>query len=70
MSGILFQGKYFLVRDVPQRTDRKYELYRAPNFRKACPSFAVWASGQPTERGLATILDSLSNEGFTVNANG
>jgi hypothetical protein len=34
--------------------------------RKPCPNLSVWASGQPTERGLATILDSLSNEGFNV----
>lgn len=64
----LFQGKYFLVKDIPQKTDRKYEFYRAPNFRKACPNLPVWACGQPTERGLSTILDSLSNEGFTVSS--
>jgi hypothetical protein len=63
---LCLQGKYFLVKDVPIKTDRKYELYRAPNFRKPCPNLSVWASGQPTERGLATILDSLSNEGFNV----
>ncbi|XP_063444018.1 paladin-like isoform X1 [Mytilus trossulus] len=61
----LIKGKYFLVKDIPQKTDRKYEFYRAPNFRKACPNLPVWACGQPTERGLSTILDSLSNEGFT-----
>jgi hypothetical protein len=36
------QGKYFLVKDVPIKTDRKYELYRAPNFRKAITFSSIY----------------------------
>ncbi|KAJ8313128.1 hypothetical protein KUTeg_009321 [Tegillarca granosa] len=60
-------GKYFLVRDVTEKLDKNksYDQYRAPNVHRAKGGFPVYSSGQPTERGLITLLDKLVQDSFT-----
>ncbi|XP_060084968.1 paladin-like [Ylistrum balloti] len=61
---LVFQGKYFLVRDVNAKMDRKMSLeqYRAPNLHKANWPHSVYACGQPTERGLSKLLNYLAKD--------
>ncbi|OWF42203.1 Paladin [Mizuhopecten yessoensis] len=60
----LIKGKYFLVRDVNDKMDKKLsmEQYRTPNLHKVNGPFSVYACGQPTERGLSKLLNHLAQD--------
>ena len=65
-----YQNKYFLVRDVTESTDQLGTLpkYNCPNLRKCKGNFPVpiYGMGQPTRDGLTTMMDLLTEEGYSV----
>ncbi|XP_040831826.1 paladin isoform X1 [Ochotona curzoniae] len=62
----LVQGRYFLVRDVTEKTDMLGTLGNcgAPNFRQARGSLAVFGMGQPSLLGFRQVLQKLQKDGY------
>ncbi|KAK3090769.1 hypothetical protein FSP39_014489 [Pinctada imbricata] len=63
----LVKGRYFIVRDMTEKHDQKktYTQYKAPNFHRVQKGMPVFGAGQPTESGLTTLIDVLSEEGYS-----
>uniref|UniRef100_I3MK39 Phosphatase domain containing paladin 1 n=1 Tax=Ictidomys tridecemlineatus TaxID=43179 RepID=I3MK39_ICTTR len=61
----LVQGRYFLVRDVPEKVDvlGTSESCGAPNFRQGRGGFPVFGMGQPSLLGFRRVLQKLQKDG-------
>ncbi|KAM9702026.1 paladin isoform 2-T10 [Dama dama] len=61
----LIQGRYFLVRDVTEKTDVLGTLQScgAPNFRQVRGGLAVFGMGQPSLSGFRQVLQKLQKDG-------
>ncbi|KAB0382340.1 hypothetical protein FD755_004257 [Muntiacus reevesi] len=61
----LVQGRYFLVRDVTEKTDMLDTLQScgAPNFRQVRGGLAVFGMGQPSLSGFRQVLQKLQKDG-------
>lgn len=61
----LVQGRYFLVRDVTEKTDVLGTLGNCgvPNFRQAQGGLAVFGMGQPSLSGFKRVLQKLQKDG-------
>ncbi|KAK6187559.1 hypothetical protein SNE40_005557 [Patella caerulea] len=61
----LIRGKYFLVKDIVEKNDKlkSYEKQHAPNFHRA-KGFPAYATGQPTQNGVISIVSTILNEGI------
>ncbi|XP_069316797.1 paladin [Eulemur rufifrons] len=62
----LVQGRYFLVRDITEKTDvlGTAGSCGAPNFRQARGGLAVFGMGQPSLLGFRRVLQKLQKDGY------
>lgn len=63
-----YQGRYFLVRDVAEKTDvlGTQQSCGAPNFRQVRGGAPVFGMGQPSLLGFRRVLQKLQKDGHRV----